>query len=227
MREVAQSSRGARSLAAAAAVVVVAVAVVVVVVVAAVVASCRVSHDLLRAPLVDLHALAPDPQPDAGDVVVRLRPVERPLDDFADGVDPVKRHREEARREKRDVLITHREYERRAVREQKRHERANLDVLERYRRRHDALARFQGRHHELALAVQVERAAFADVPQPTVVLDDGLYPRHDHVRAVLKRHLAVLVRLARAFEQRPERRRAVSVFHEQLLIPRLGIVRVP
>ena len=39
-----------------------------------------------------LRALAPDPQPDARQVVVGFPPVERPFNDLADAVDAVERH---------------------------------------------------------------------------------------------------------------------------------------
>ena len=149
------------------------------------------------APPVDLDALPPNPEADPGEIVVGLAPVEGTLDDLADGVDAVERHGEETRGKERDVLVGHREDERRRVGEEEGDEVAHLQVLEGYRRRHHPLAGLERRQHELALAVQIERGALAHVTQPPVVLHDGLDPGHHGVGAVLKRNAGKLGNLRR------------------------------
>ena len=152
---------------------------------------------LFRAPAVNLHALAPHAKTDAREIVVRFPPVERPLDHLADAVDPVESHGEQTAGEKRDILVRYREYERRGVDEEEGDEVGHLDVLERNRRGDDAFARFQRREDPFALAVQIERAALAHVPEPSMVFHDGLHARHHGVGSVLKRHARVRRHLVR------------------------------
>ena len=180
-----------------------------------------------RAPAVQLRALAPDPFPDPGEVVVGLAPVERALDHLADAVDAVEGHRQQARREEGDVLVGRREDERRAVHEEEGHEVRHLHVLERHGRLHDALARGERGEHAFALAVKVERAAFARLAASAEPLDGDLHLGRRDVWAVPKRNRTELVKFVRVPQQRPEPGRTPYVVRQNLQVPGARVPGVP
>ena len=180
-----------------------------------------------RASAVQLRALSPDLSTDPGEVVVGLAPVEGALDHLADAVDAVERHRQQARREERDVLVGRREDERRAVHEEERHEVRHLHVLERHGRLHDAFARSERGEHAFALAVEIERAAFARLAAAAKPLDGNLHLGRRDVRPVAKRNRTELVKLVGVSQQRAELGRATHVVRQNLQVPGIRVPGVP
>ena len=158
--------------------------------------------------------------------MVGLAPVEGTLDDLTDGVDAIERHGEEARGKERDVLVGHREDERRRVREEEGDKVAHLQVLEGYRGCDHPLAGLERGQHELALAVQIKRCALAHVAEPAVVLHDGLDLGHHFVCTILERDARKFSNLLSVPHERPDARHPALILEQQLLITRVWIVQV-
>eukprot|EP00982_Pelagococcus_subviridis_P006539 30154-Pelagococcus_subviridis.AAC.10 len=166
---------------------------------------------------VHLQVLPVNPQPDAAEVVARLLPVERILNELPHLVDAVEPDRDDRARQPRDPSERRREHERRAEHEEEQDELQHVQIRERNRRGDDPLHGFVRSEAQLELLVNLERGALAYVPQPPVRLDDHLHAHRDPVAAVRRHHREQRLRLPR-LEQVRQRRLPGRIRHHALLV---------
>ena len=177
--------------------------------------------------LVDLQSLRVDPPTHAREIVTRILPRVRVLHAPADLVHAVKRERDDARREGRDPLEVGGEHEGHRVHEEEQEDVQHVQVLVRDRRGDDALGGLERVEHELAVAEDVQRGSLAEVADPAVVLYDGGYLGHAHVRAIPGLQRLELVQLDLVLDDVRDPGLAAAVPGHQLVVGDGPDVRVP